>query len=134
MSKKRTVAEPIKQYDSFKEAYNNIVSKPPSNSLGRAMAPTYQGTNTGYGDSKYDENFSFGADADRQDIQGSLKEYRAQTQSWGAKAAAGIGRAGVKAAIEVAKLAPTIGGILSAPFAKDGDGSKLLLIMKDIKL
>jgi len=78
--------------------------------------------NTGYGNSKYDENFNFDSEFNKYDPQSSIQEHRAQNQSWGAKASTGIARAGVKAGIEIAKLVPTVGGIIAAPFTDEGQG------------
>lgn len=78
------------------------------------MGVDVHGYNLGIGKSKYDEGLTWGTNIDENDIQSSLNEYRAQNQSWGAKAVAGVARAGVKAGIEIAKLAPTIVGTAQA--------------------
>lgn len=51
-----------------------------------------------------------------------LNELRANRQSWGSKAATGIGRVGVKVVAEVAKMPGMIGGAIAAPFAEEGEG------------
>jgi hypothetical protein len=75
-----------------------------------------------YGESKYDKDLNWAYEVNTDNIEESVNEHRAQNQSWGAKASAGIARIGVKAGIEIAKLAPTIGGIIASPFAEDGQG------------
>ena len=77
--------------------------------------------NTSIGKSKYDEGLTF-AELDQSNIKESVDEHRAQNQGWATKASAGIARAGTKAAIEIAKLAPTVAGIVASPFAEDGQG------------
>lgn len=51
-----------------------------------------------------------------------LNELRANRQSWGSKAATGLGRVGVKVVAEVAKMPGMIGGAIAAPFAEEGEG------------
>lgn len=126
MGKKRTVPQEGNLYNDFWQAHEAINTNP-NTAYGKGriqatQAPIFRGFNTGYGESKYDEGLNWDAQIDQNDIQGSINENRAQNQSWGAKASAGIGRATTKAAIEVAKLVPTVGGILSAPFAPEGEG------------
>lgn len=108
--------------EALAAALNPNIQKKGIANIGSQAASTFRGFDTGIGQSKYDKDISWNADIDEEDIQGSIQEYRAQNQSWGAKASAGIARAGVKAAFEVAKLAPTVAGIVSAPFAKEGEG------------
>ena len=67
-----------------------------------------------YGKSKYDKDLNLETEVNLDDVEGSIKENRAQTQSWGAKASAGVARAGVKAGIEIAKLVPTVVGGVAA--------------------
>lgn len=125
MGKKRnSVSEGI-LYDDFWTAAQEL-SKNPNKAYGKgrieaSQAPVFRGYNTGYGESKYDENLNWDAEIG-DNIQADITEHRAQNQSWGAKASAGIARAGVKAGIEIAKLAPTVAGIVSAPFAAEGEG------------
>lgn len=77
--------------------------------------------NTSIGKSKYDENLNFG-DLNQQNIDESVNEHRAQEQSNLAKIGAGVGRIGTKAVSEIAKMPGVIGGIIAAPFAKEGEG------------
>lgn len=51
-----------------------------------------------------------------------LNEIRAQNQPIFDKAAAGVGRVGTKAVSEIAKMPGVVGGIIAAPFAKEGEG------------
>jgi len=78
--------------------------------------------NTGFGDSKYDEEFNFDSQLDELDPIGSINENRAQSQSNLAKIGAGIGRIGTKAVTEILKMPGVVGGILAAPFAEEGEG------------
>lgn len=79
-------------------------------------------TNTSLGKSTYDEGFNIDAQFNDADPEGSINEARAQSQSWGTKAAAGLARTGVKVGIEVAKMPGFVLGAVAAPFAKDGEG------------
>lgn len=127
MGKKQT-ATPPKQYDDFFKAFEDIKnsstgSKPLSGSgIAGAMAPTFRGTDTGFGESTYDESFNWNADADFSNLEGSINENRAQTQPWLAKAGAGIARVGVKAVSEIAKMPGYIGGVIGAGFADENEG------------
>ena len=91
------------------------------------MAPKFQGYNTGINKSTYDSNFNWNAEADYDDIQGSIAEHRAQNQPWLHKAGSGLGRVGVKVLAEVAKMPGMIGGALAAPFAEEGEGWETLV-------
>ena len=126
MGKKQFKEDPVEQYDDFFEAYNNLKLKNNvtnnKRDLGAAMAPKFQGYNTGINKSTYDSNFNWNAEADYNDIQGSIAEHRAQNQPWSHKAAAGLGRVGVKVVSEVAKMPGMIGGAIMAPFAKENEG------------
>lgn len=51
-----------------------------------------------------------------------LNEIRAQNQPIFDKAAAGVGRIGIKAVSEIAKMPGVVGGILTSPFAEEGQG------------
>ena len=51
-----------------------------------------------------------------------LDEVRANTQSWGSKAASGVGRAIAKAGVEIAKMPGIVVGAITAPFAEEGQG------------
>lgn len=79
-------------------------------------------TNTSLGKSTYDEGFNIDAQFNDADPEGSINEARAQSQSWGTKAAAGLARTGVKVGIEVAKMPGFVLGAVAAPFVKDGEG------------
>lgn len=81
------------------------------------------GYNTGIGDSKYDEgllydNFRYGTSEDLDDY---LNEIRADEQSWGAKAASGLGRVGTSFLTEVAKIPVIAGGIATGTVGQIGD-------------
>lgn len=121
MGKQRIKGDPIKQYDSFFEAFNNIKTKKSNSNLGEQMSPTLQGFNTGIGKSKYDSNFNWNAEADYEDIQGSINEHRAQEQSGLAQVGLGIGRTGIKALTEIAKLPGVVGGIIASPFVEENE-------------
>ena len=108
------------QYDDFFEAPSILPGQ--NNSLGSAMAPKFQGYNTGINQSKYDSNFNWNAQTDYDDIHGSINEHRAQTQPWYDKAGAGLARVGAKILTETAKLPGYVGGAIAAPFAPDGEG------------
>jgi len=122
MAKQRITGDPIEQYDSFFKAFEAVKSKKSNSNLGEAMAPTYRGTNTGFGKSSYDSTFNWNADADEEDIQGSINENRAQQQSGWGQAGLGVVRATTKALAEVAKLPGVIGGSIMAIGAEDGEG------------
>jgi len=113
-------------YDNPEDALSNVLNRNSQKhgitSIGTQAASTFRGYDTGLGSSKYDENISWNADIDENDIQGSINEYRAQEQSNLNKTAAGIGRIGTKAVSEIAKIPGVIGGIIAAPFAKEGEG------------
>jgi hypothetical protein len=108
------------EYDDFFDAPSTLPGQ--NNSLGSAMAPKFQGYNTGINQSKYDSNFNWNAQANYNDIQGSINEHRAQTQPWYDKAGAGLARVGAKILTETAKLPGYVGGAIAAPFAPDGEG------------
>ena len=129
MGKKQFKNDPVEQYDDFFEAFKSLNSqnplennKPKNRDLGSAMAPKFQGYNTGINQSKYDSNFNWNAQADYEDIQGSIKEHRAQTQPWLDKAGAGLARVSTKILAETAKLPGYVGGAIVAPFTSDGEG------------
>jgi len=122
MGKQRITGDPIKQYDSFFEAFDAVKNKKSNSNLGSAMAPTFQGFDTGFGKSKYDETFNWNADADEDDIKDSINENRAQEQSGLGQLGLGAVRATTKALTEVAKLPGVVGGIIAAPFAEEGEG------------
>lgn len=122
MAKKRITGDPVKQYDSFFDAAKAVVSKKSNSTLGNAMTPTFRGENTGFGKSSYDTNFNWNAEAGEEDIQGSINEHRANEQSGLAQAAAIIPRATTKALAEVAKIPGVVGGLIAAPFVKEGEG------------
>lgn len=82
----------------------------------------YRGENTGFGESKYDNNLNWDAEVNENDIQGSINEHRANEQSGLAQLGLGTLRATTKALTEVAKLPGVVGGIIAAPFAKEGEG------------
>ena len=82
------------------------------------------GYNLGIGDSEYDKGLTWGTDINENDIQGSINEHRAQEQSGLIKLAATPFRAAVKAATEVAKLAPIVYGVGKAAF-ENNDTSTL---------
>ena len=121
MGKQRITGDPIKQYDSFFEAFDAVKNKKSNSNLGSAMAPTFQGFDTGFGKSKYDETFNWNADADEDDIKDSINENRAQEQSGLGQLGLGAVRATTKALTEVAKLPGVVGGIIAAPFAEEGE-------------
>lgn len=122
MGKQRITGDPIKQYDSFFEAFNAVKNKKSNSNLGSAMAPKLQGYDTGFGKSKYDETFNWNADANEDDIRDSINENRAQEQSGLGQLGLGVARAATKALTEVAKLPGVVGGIIAAPFAEEGEG------------
>ena len=114
-----------KTYDDYfkdRDAKNNNtqIKLDPTSTMFSRNTSGVLATNTDYGNSIYDENLNWGADVNSDDVKSSINEHRAQNQGWGAKASVGIARAGVKAGVEIAKLAPTIGGIIASPFAEDG--------------
>jgi len=80
-----------------------------------------RGFNTGYGESKYDEYLNWDAQIG-ENIQQDINENRAQNQPNINKIGAGIGRIGIKAISEIAKMPGVVGGILAAPFAEEGEG------------
>lgn len=90
-------------------------------SLGKAYSNKLY-YNTGFGDSKYDNELNFDAQFDESDPIGSINENRAQEESNLAKIGAGIGRIGTKAVSEIAKMPGVVGGIIAAPFAEEGKG------------
>jgi hypothetical protein len=128
MGKKQFKNDPVEQYDDFFEAFkslnsqNPINNKPKNRDLGAAMAPKFQGYNTGINQSKYDSNFNWNAQADYEDIQGSIKEHRAQTQPWLDKASAGLARVSTKILAETAKLPGYVGGAIMSLGAEEGEG------------
>lgn len=74
-----------KTYDDANEAFNDIVIKGKKSttgfgSLGSAAASTYRGENTGLGNSKTDEDLSWNANVEEEDIKGSIKRYRNEKQ------------------------------------------------------
>jgi len=94
----------------------------PMQRVAGAISTSLLGTDTGYGESKYDKDINWFADVDERDVKGSINEIRAEAQSGLTQAAAIIPRAAVKAATEVAKIPGVVGGIVSAPFAAEGQG------------
>lgn len=83
--------------------------------LPQSDGPVVYTGSTGFGDSKYDEGTPYGA-------LGQLGELRAQRQSWGAKAGAGVLRTGAKIVAEVAKMPGYLGGAVGGLIAEDGKG------------
>lgn len=74
-----------KTYDDANEAFNDIVIKGKKSttgfgSLGSAAASTYRGENTGLGNSKTDEDLSWNANVEEEDVKGSIKRYRNEKQ------------------------------------------------------
>lgn len=94
----------------------------PMQRVASAISTSLLGTDTGYGKSKYDKNINWFADIDERDVQGSINERRAEAQSGLTQAAAIIPRATTKALAEIAKIPGVVGGIISAPFAREGEG------------
>jgi len=78
--------------------------------------------NTSAGKSKYDQNINWETDVDKDNIEGSLNEHRYNEQSGFTQLGAGVGRAGVKAASEIAKLPGVVVGGIMAIGAKEGEG------------
>jgi len=87
-----------------------------------ATTTSLLGINTGYGESKYDKGLNWYTDIDRNDVQNSLNDYRSEQQSGLTQLGAGLGRAGLKAVAEIAKLPGVIGGVAMSAFAKEGEG------------
>jgi hypothetical protein len=113
----------LKPYNSYFEDNTNESKKKSSmGDMFHRNSSSILGTNTSYGKSVYDKNLNWGADVKQDDIEGSLNEHRAQEQSGALQLAEGLGRAATKAVTEVAKLPGVIGGIVAAPFVKDGEG------------
>jgi len=104
-----------------KSSFEKPATKSSFDKLGKAYSNNLY-YNTGFGKSSYDENFNFDAQFNELDPIGSINENRAQSQSNLAKVGAGIGRIGTKAVSEIAKMPGVVGGILAAPFAKEGEG------------
>ncbi len=74
-----------KTYDDAYEAFNEIVIKgnePDSgfSSLGSAAASKFRGYNTGLDNSKTDEDLSWNANVEEEDVKGSIKRYRNEKQ------------------------------------------------------
>jgi len=116
-------------YDELFKSLQDIIEPPKKTpkysgmgTLASQMTSTYRGENTGFGQSKFDEGMNWDVSVDDSDVQGSINEYRAQNQGWGSKAAAGIARTGVKAALEVAKMPGYLVGAAGAIVAKEGEG------------
>lgn len=100
---------------------DTFVAKPQATGLGKAYESDLY-YNTGYGKSKYDQGLHFESEVDKSDVAGSINEWRAKQQSGLLQLGAGVARAGVKAAAEVAKLPGIIGGIVASPLAEEGQG------------
>lgn len=81
---------------------------------------------TGFGKSKYDEQFfpdaQLNKDGTGLDLLEIINERRSNKQSNLAKASAGVARAGAKAVTEIAKIPGILGGVIAAPFAEEGEG------------
>lgn len=113
-------------YDDAFQAYQNVINpniqKQGFASIGDQASSKFLGYNTGIGTSKYDNNISWNAEIDEDDIAGSLNEHRARSQSNWSKLGSGLGRAGLKAVSEIAKLPGVIAGSVMAIGAKEGEG------------
>lgn len=117
-----------KTYDSYfkdrdiKNNNNQSIQNNPTSTMFSRNTSGIEAINTDYGNSKYDKNLNWGSDIDLNDINKSLNEYRANTQSGLDHLGIGATRAVVKAATEVAKLPGVIGGIIASPFAAENEG------------
>lgn len=130
MGKKRNehVATAAQSYDDAFKAYQAIINpsikKQGFASIGKQSASEFMGYNTNIGQSKYDENLSWNAEIDEEDITGSLNEHRARSQSGLTQMAALPLRAATKAATEMLKLVPVVYGVGKAMF-EDNETSTL---------
>ena len=110
------------QFNNFPEQLqnffkdNNITpSKNPMYDVYKASTTSLLGVNTSLGNSQYDKDINWFSHVNENNVQDSINEFRAQNQPWSHKAAAGLGRLGVKVLAEVAKMPGMIGGALAAP-------------------
>lgn len=115
MAKKRVEKfRPAKSYDDAFEAFNDINNNNVPTygfaSLGNQSASTFRGFDTGFGRSSYDENLSWNADIDENNVQGSINEFRSEQQDGWDTTGAFFGRVGVKVGTEIAKTAAAIVG------------------------
>jgi len=111
---------PVKK--SFAERSGITPSKSNMSRVYGATSTSLLGINTGYGESKYDKGLNWYTDIDRSDVRNSLNDYRSEQQSGLTQLGAGLGRAGLKAAAEIAKLPGVIGGVAMSAFAQEGEG------------
>ena len=105
---------------------NKFVNNAPSNmeTVYNAESKTpLLGTNTGLGESSYDEDLNWYSHIDENDPQDSINEYRAQKQSAWDQLGAGLGRTAVKAAVETSKLPGIIGGLVGGIAGQINDAS-----------
>jgi hypothetical protein len=93
----------------------------PMNAIYNASSTSLLGTNTGFGESKYDKSLNWFADVNANDVEGSINENRAQQQSGFGQLGLGVLRAGSKAAQEVSKLPGVLGGIGLGIIENTGD-------------
>jgi hypothetical protein len=93
----------------------------PMNAVYNATSTSLLGTNTGFGESKYDKGLNWFADVNANDVKGSINENRAQQQSGFGQLGLGLVRAGTKAIGEVSKLPGVIGGIGLGLIENTGD-------------
>ena len=117
------------QFNNFPEQLqnffkdNNITpSKNPMYDVYKASTTSLLGVNTSLGNSQYDNDINQFSHVNENNVQDSINEFRAYNQPWLHKAAAGLGRVGVKVVAEVAKMPGMIGGAIAAPFAEEGEG------------
>ncbi len=117
MAKKRVEKfRPAKSYDDAFEAFNDINNNVPTYgfaSLGNQAASTFRGFDTGFGRSSYDENLSWNADINEEDVQGSINEYRSNQQGGWDETGAFFGRVGAKVVTEAVKTIAAIGGTVA---------------------